>query len=58
MRKRPSKRRIWARFVRGDWVYRLDWERYDLWKRLEGGGVIFNVSNFSVKRPAKEIRGE
>lgn len=58
MLKRLSKRRIWARFIRGDWISKLDWERNELWKRRRDKLVIFNISNFAVKRPAKEIRGE
>ena len=58
MRKRPSKRRIWARFVRGDWVEEQDWWRYKLYKRNDGKPIVFNVYTFKYKRPAKDIGGK
>jgi hypothetical protein len=50
MRKRPSKRRVWTRFKRGDWVDEIDMFRYLLDIRAKGVPVEFHQFQNKVRR--------
>ena len=53
MRKRPSKRRIWARFLAGKWCDEYDMIRHDLDMRAIGMDVEFNLNSVRLQRKAR-----
>lgn len=53
MRKRLSKRRIWARFLAGKWCDEYDMIRHDLDMRAIGMDVEFNLNWVRLQRKAR-----
>ena len=50
MRKRLSKRRIWARFLAGKWCDEYEMMRHDLDMRAIGMDVEFNLNSVRLRR--------